>query len=168
MNICAGPYWSRRKCKSDSEGLLGLVQQHQTTVEINQSSLYLSKLKSNLTWHLLNRSHIHIRQHHRLYFFPLWNDCCCIYNRPAINASSGKLVITNGSRSIKSPLWSWRHWQEVYLVDWIDQHILFSFLKSVREEKEGQSISTWRLSHCLLIHLWLAGEDVQSKMLDCS
>lgn len=58
-------------------------------------------------------------------FYSQWSDCCCIYNWPAINASSGRLVITNGSRSTESPLWSWRHWREVYLVDGIDWHVMF-------------------------------------------
>lgn len=84
----------------------------------------LSELKSHLSWPFLSRSHIQTRHHTRLCFFPpTWNDCCYIYSWPAINASSGKMVITNGSRNTKSPLWSWRHWQEVYLVDRIDQHI---------------------------------------------
>lgn len=39
-------------------------------------------------------------------FYSQWSDCCCIYSWPVINASSGRLVITNGSRSTESPLWS--------------------------------------------------------------
>lgn len=87
----------------------------------------LTKLKSHLSGHFLSRSHVYIRQRSQLYSFPCENDCCCIYKRPAINASSGKLVITNGSRNTKVPfekletltrgVLSWRDWSAhfVYL-----------------------------------------------------
>lgn len=84
-------------------------------------------------------------------FYSQWSESCCIYHWPAINASSGRLVITNGSRSTEPPLWSRRHWREVYLVGRIDQHVvffldLFIYLRSVQREERGQSISTQRLS----------------------
>lgn len=84
-------------------------------------------------------------------FYSQRSDCCCIYNWPAINASSGRLAITNGSPSTESPLWSRRHWREVYLVDRIDQRVvvlylfIYLFEERAREER-GRSISTRRLS----------------------
>lgn len=81
--------------------------------EITHSTLDLSKLKGRLL------SWAHMQQHHQL-FFCLWNDCCYIYNRPVINAPSGKLVITNSSRNKKissaelktstSGVLSWQNW----------------------------------------------------------
>lgn len=80
-------------------------------------------------------------------FYSRRSDCCRIYNWPAINGSSGRLVITNGSRSTESPLWSWRHWREVYLVDRIDQRVLFFHIYLfIWGEESGRSISTRRLS----------------------
>lgn len=84
-------------------------------------------------------------------FYSQRSDCCCIYNWPAINASSGRLAITNGSPSTESPLWSRRHWREVYLVDRIDQRVMVLYLfiylfeERAREER-GRSISTRCLS----------------------
>lgn len=104
-------------------------------------------------------------------FYSQRSDCCCIYNWPAINASSGRLAITNGSPSIESPLWSWRHWREVYLVDRIDQRVvvlyLFIYLRSVQEKKEDDQFPRGAF-HRLHICLWLVGEDARLQTLDCS
>lgn len=101
-----------------------------------------------------------------------WSESCCIYHWPAINASSGRLVINNGSRSKEPPLWSRRHWREVYLAGRIDQHAvffldLFIYLRSVQEKKEDNQFPRSAF-HRLNICLWLVGEDVQCQTLDCS
>lgn len=84
-------------------------------------------------------------------FYSQWSESCCIYHWPAINGSSGRLVINNGCGSKEPPLWSRRHWREVYLAGRIDQHLVFFFrfiylFEECAREERGQSISTQRLS----------------------
>lgn len=76
------------------------LQWHQMAAETTPTST-LSKLKSNSRWDFLS----HTSTYDGCVFLLLWNDCCCIYKRPAINSSTGKLVTTNGWRNKKkSPL----------------------------------------------------------------